>query len=122
MVCRRTKHFAVKKALWVKEETTKVSTNEAEDVDWSLIEACEGLLAEKLKAGMDKELGSLRKFDVFIGTTLKAMGERGTIIPTRWVLRRKGSGCKAHSIAKGFVQKGLDPDLTYASTPALSTA
>ena len=71
---------------------------------------------------MGKEMASLRDFDVFAETTTRSMGDSATIIPTRWVLKWKGTDVKARLCAKGFVQHGLDPDTTYASTPALSTA
>ena len=77
---------------------------------------------DKLKKGMDTEMASLRDFDVFEETTTQKMGSRGRIIPTKWVLKWKGSDAKARIVAKGFVQHGLDPDTRYASTPALSTA
>ena len=69
-------------------------------------------------------MASLREFDVFEETTTKAIAHRGkgTIIPTKWVLKWKGNDVKARICAKGFVQHGLDSDMTFASTPALSTA
>ena len=71
---------------------------------------------------MDAEMASLREFDVFVETTIRKMEDSGIIIPLKWVQQWKGADVKARLVANGFVQHGLDPDSTYASTPALSIA
>ena len=71
---------------------------------------------------MDAEMASLREFGVFVETTIRNMEDSWIIIPLKWVLTWKGVDVKARLCAQGFVQHGLDPDSTYASTPALSTA
>ena len=97
------------------------TTNASDDIDWSLLENYD-FPPDKPKAGMDQEMASLRDFDVFTESTTKSMVNSGTIIPTRWVLKWKGNDVKARICAKGFVQRGLDRDSIFASTPALSTA
>ena len=64
-------------------ETIDITTNETEDIDWSLLEKTmpkPGDYAEfppdKLKLAMDKELSSLRDFDVFEETTIHKLGNR----------------------------------------------
>ena len=71
---------------------------------------------------MDKEMESLRRFDVFTETTTTALKGWGAISPTSGALKRKGVAAKARAVAKGFAHRGLDPDATCAPTPALDTA
>ena len=71
---------------------------------------------------MDAEMTSLREFGVLVETTIRSMEESGRNIPLQLVLKWKGADVKARLCTKGFAQHGLDPDETYASTPALATA
>merc|ERR1711884_175123 len=72
----------VKQVVTKRGKTIEITTNEQDDIDWTLLENYD-FPPDKLKAGMDKEMSSLRDFDVFTETTTRSMGKSGTIIPTK---------------------------------------
>ena len=74
-------------------------------------------------AGMDKEMSSLKHFDVFeerLESECTAE-ELQSAISTKWVKRPKGDGIKCRVCVRGFDQVVEDADDTFASTPSLTT-
>ena len=69
---------AVKQVVTKHGKTIDATTNEQEDIDWKLLENYD-FPADKLKAGMDKEMTPLRDFDVFTEATKQAMGKSGPL-------------------------------------------
>ena len=78
---------------------------------------------ELLKAGMKRELQSLKDFDVFeeIHTSNLSDQQIKSAIPTGWVHKAKGLEVKSRVVVRGYAEQVSDPDDTYASTPSFTT-
>jgi hypothetical protein len=78
-----------------------------------------GLSFKEIQAGKERELNSLLEHEVYERVLLKdAVG--GRTIGTRWVLRARGSVCKAHIVLQGARHGKPEAEL-YSPTPPLSS-
>ena len=79
----------------------------------------EGFDEEKLRAGMNKEIQSMKKHQVFTEVHYNDIPEqdRNNLILSRWVHREKGSEVRSRIVAKGYNEVVHDIDDIYASTP-----
>ena len=73
-------------------------------------------------AGMNKEMTSIKDFDVYEEKLITecTSEQLENAISTKWVKRAKGDGVKCRVCVRGYDQE-VDPDDTYASTPSLIT-
>ena len=75
-------------------------------------------------AGMQKEMRSMRDFDVFDEVDTKTLSEEtlSKAISTRWVKVRKSDGkVRCRIVVRGYTQEVNDRDEVFASTPSLTT-
>ena len=115
---------AVEKVSTKRGKEVEIKVNEDDDLRLSdpllAAEQLEEWPEEKLRLGMQKEMESLKSFDVYKETTADKLSpkELKEVIKSRWVLVWKGEDVKARLVAKGFTQNVSELDL-YASTPML---
>ena len=78
----------------------------------------EGFDEDKLKAGMNKEIESMKKHQVFTEIHLNdiPLEDRKNLIQSRWVHREKGTEVRSRIVAKGYNEVVNDLDDIYAST------
>jgi hypothetical protein len=76
---------------------------------------------EALTEGMQKEMSSMKTFDVFSEVLTSSLPPETvkTAISTRWVHRWKGDSVRSRLVCRGFTEEVADLDDTYASTPLL---
>ena len=79
----------------------------------------EGFDEDKLKAGMNKEIESMKKHQVFTEIHLNDIPpeDRKNLIQSRWVHREKGTEVRSRIVAKGYNEVVNDLDDIYASPP-----
>ena len=79
----------------------------------------EGFDEDKLKAGMNKEIQSMKKHQVFTEIHLNdiPLEDRKNLIQSRWVHREKGTEVRSRIVTKGYNEVVNDLDDIYASTP-----
>jgi len=78
--------------------------------------ASDGMTDAMIEEGKEKELSSIRHHEVYEEVPIPANAK---CIRTRWVLRRKGPGCKARLVVKDL-KRFESPDY-FAPTPSLSS-
>ena len=82
---------------------------------------------EYLVPAMKKEMGSMKKFDVYYVYDEVPLSECtpdkiNGALPTKWVKTRKTADTvRARVVVMGCFQEQIDPDVVYASTPTLAT-
>ena len=74
---------------------------------------------DKLKDGMQKDMESMKKFEVYEEVNVEQLSpdQQASILPSRWVHREKGNEVRARLVVKGCFEPVYDKDDTYASTP-----
>jgi len=100
-------------------EEKKLELMSKEPLLWYSTEFDEKLL----KAGMKRELQSLKDFEVFEEVETSNLSEQQvtSAIPTGWVHKAKGLEVKSRVVVRGYAEQVSDPDDTYASTPSFTT-
>jgi hypothetical protein len=78
---------------------------------------------ELVKAGMKREIQSLKDFDVFeeVPTDSLTQEQLRTVIPTGWVHKPKALEVKSRIVVRGYAEQVQDKDNTFASTPSFTT-
>ena len=78
---------------------------------------------ELVKAGMKREIQSLKDFDVFeeVPTDSLTQEQLRACIPTGWVHKPKALEVKSRIVVRGYAEQVQDKDDTFASTPSFTT-
>jgi hypothetical protein len=76
---------------------------------------------DRLRAAMDKEMDSMKNFDVYEELPRDQLPPGQQLITTRWVLRKKGLRSKHDLLHEATAKRINDLSETYASTSGMTT-